>query len=237
MAAHAGLPPRAGYLGVDVFFVISGFLITGLLLREVRESGSISWPRFLARRVRRLLPAAVLVLLVTAAVAFVVVPGLRRRDIGWDVAAAGTYLVNWLFAHRSVDYLASDVRPSPVQHYWSLSVEEQFYLLWPLLLGGLALLSRRVPLLRREDRPRGAVVVGLLAVITLASFVDAVVRTRVDPAPAYFVTTARAWELGAGALLAAGLAYRRGGRAARGIPVDRDIQRRGPPSGGRGCSR
>ena len=99
---HAGLPVRAGFIGVDVFFVISGFLITGLLLTELDRTGRVSWLRFVGRRIRRLLPAAVLVLVVVAAVSFVVVPGLRRREIGYDVMAAATYVVNWVLARREV---------------------------------------------------------------------------------------------------------------------------------------
>ena len=124
---HAGLPLPGGFLGVDVFFVLSGFLITGLLVRELGETGTISWPAFLARRARRLLPAANLVLVVTAVVGWFVVPGQRLVELGADVVAASVYLVNWAFARRAVDYLASDSIPSTVQHYWSLAVEEQYY--------------------------------------------------------------------------------------------------------------
>lgn len=197
LAFHAGLPLPNGFLGVDVFFVISGFLITGLLLRELADIGRIAWGRFVARRVRRLLPAAVLVLVVTAAAAWVVVPGLRRHDIGTDVAGAAVYVVNWVLAHRAVDYLASDALPSPVQHYWSLSVEEQFYVVWPLALLALVWVLRRF-----GRRPTVGWVGALLAVLAVPSFGYAVWLGAVDPARAYFVTTARAWELGIGAALA-----------------------------------
>jgi peptidoglycan/LPS O-acetylase OafA/YrhL len=197
MAYHAGLPLAHGFLGVDVFFVISGFLITGILVRELLSSGTVAWGRFVARRVRRLLPAAVLVLLVTAVVALVVVPGLRRREVGTDVAGAALYVVNWLLAHRAVDYLASDALPSPVQHFWSLAVEEQFYVVWPLALIALALVLRRT-----GHRPTLRAVALLLAVLCLPSFGYAVWLGHVDPARAYFVTTTRAWELGVGAALA-----------------------------------
>jgi peptidoglycan/LPS O-acetylase OafA/YrhL len=208
---HAGLPVHAGFVGVDVFFVISGFLITGLLVAELERRGSISWLRFVGRRIRRLLPAAVLVLVVVSLVSFVVVPGLRRREIGYDVMAAATYVVNWVLARREVDYLASDALPSPVQHYWSLAVEEQFYVVWPLLLILLALVVRR---------PGRRAVGAALGALVLASFGWSVWASHATPAPAFFTTTTRLWELGIGALLAVWLAGRhRPARPARGSAV------------------
>ncbi len=208
LAYHAGLPVRAGFVGVDVFFVISGFLITGLLVTELERTGRISWVRFVGRRVRRLLPAAVLVLVVVSVVALAVVPGLRRREIGYDVMAAATYVVNWVLARREVDYLASDARPSPVQHYWSLSVEEQFYVLWPLLLIVLALLVRR---------PARRAVGSTLAVLVAGSFAWSVYASHAMPRQSFFTTTTRIWELGVGALLAVWLVGRaRPDRPARG---------------------
>jgi peptidoglycan/LPS O-acetylase OafA/YrhL len=222
---HAGLPLPSGFLGVDVFFVISGYLITGILVRELTQTGTIDWGRFVARRVRRLLPAAVLVLVVTAVVAWFVVPGLRRRDIGTDIAGAALYAVNWVLAHRAVDYLASDALPSPVQHFWSLAVEEQFYVVWPLALIALAWVLRRA-----GRRPTVPLVGGLLAVLAVPSFGYAAWLGAADPARAYFVTTARAWELGVGAALAlwcharearreVGLAARHTGSVGRNAPA------------------
>jgi len=199
LAYHAGLPVRGGFVGVDVFFVISGFLITGLLVAELDRTGSISWIRFVGRRIRRLLPAAVLVLVLTSVVSWFVVPGLRRRDIGVDIAAAAMYVVNWVFARRETDYLASDVLPSPVQHFWSLAVEEQFYVIWPLLLIALALVIRR---------PSRRVVALALGTLVASSFVWSVWFSHTSPRPAFFTTTTRAWELGIGALLAVALAGR-----------------------------
>ncbi len=196
---HAGLPLHGGFVGVDIFFVISGFLITGLLVDELWRTGTISWIRFVGRRIRRLLPAAVLVLVVTAVVSFFVVPGLRRRDIGIDIAGAAAYVVNWVFARREVDYLASDLRPSPVQHFWSLAVEEQFYVVWPVLLIVVALLVRR---------PSRQVVMTALGVLVASSFVWSVWFSHTAPRPAFFTTTTRIWELGLGALLAVALAGR-----------------------------
>ena len=199
LAYHAGLPVRGGFVGVDIFFVISGFLITGLLVAELDRSGSISWIRFVGRRIRRLLPAAVLVLVSISAVSWFVVPGLRRRDIGVDVAAAAMYVVNWVFASRETDYLASDVLPSPVQHFWSLAVEEQFYVIWPLLLIVLALVFRR---------PSRRVVALALGILAGSSFVWSVWFSNTSPRPAFFTTTTGVWELGIGALLAVALAGR-----------------------------
>ncbi len=203
LAYHAGLPLRAGFVGVDVFFVISGFLITGLLVTELRETGSISWLRFVGRRIRRLLPAAILVLVVTAAVSWVVVPGLRRREIGIDIGSAAAYVVNWVLARREVDYLASDAAPSPVQHFWSLAVEEQFYVVWPLLLIAVAFLARRLG--RRPGRREVGLALGVLVAASLAWAVRA---SSVAPLPAFFTTTTRVWELGVGALLAVTLSGR-----------------------------
>jgi peptidoglycan/LPS O-acetylase OafA/YrhL len=197
---HAQLPVRAGFVGVDVFFVISGFLITGLLVTELDRTGSISWLRFVGRRIRRLLPAAVLVLVVVSMVSLVVVPGLRRRDIGIDVMAAATYVVNWVLAHQQVDYLASDLVPSPVQHYWSLAVEEQFYVVWPLLLVVLGLVVRR---------PSRRLVGAALGALVAASLAWSVHASHVAPDRAFFTTTTRLWELGVGALLAVWLTGRR----------------------------
>jgi len=199
LAYHAGLPLRGGFIGVDVFFVISGFLITGLLVTELDRSGSISWIRFVGRRIRRLLPAAVLVLVTISAWSWFVVPGLRRRDIGVDVAAAATCVVNWVFARRETDYLASDVLPSPVQHFWSLAVEEQFYVIWPLLLIALGAVVHR---------PSRRVVTSALGVLVAASFGWSVWFSHSNPQPAFFTTTTRVWELGIGALLAVALAGR-----------------------------
>ncbi len=205
LAFHAGLPLHQGLLGVDVFFVISGYLITGILLRELNATGTISWGRFLGRRIRRLLPAAVLVLAVTGMVAWFVVPGVRRAVVGTDIAGAALYAVNWVLAHRAVDYLAADVAPSPVQHYWSLSVEEQFYVLWPLALIALGWLTRRVT----GRRPGPVVVAAVLTVLTVPSFGYAVWLGHTDPARSYFVTTTRVWELGIGAALALAVTHSR----------------------------
>ncbi|GIJ39062.1 acyltransferase family protein [Micromonospora andamanensis] len=198
-AAPALLP--GGYVGVDVFFVISGFLITGLLLTELERTGRISLVEFYARRARRLLPAAGLVLVVSLLLTFVFLPKIRWAATGWDVVASGLYVMNWRLAERSVDYLAANQAASILQHYWSLAVEEQFYLIWPLLLI-LVTLGRRGRAWRaRPGVLRARLLLGL-AVVGVPSFVWSVLLTQNDPAQAYFVTTTRLWELALGAAIA-----------------------------------
>ena len=193
-----------GYVGVDVFFVISGFLITAHLHQEVGRSGWISLSSFYARRARRLLPAAVLVLLATAGAAYVLLPVPRWSSTAEDVLGSALYVQNWVLAHRAVDYSAAGAAASVVQHYWSLSVEEQFYLAWPPLILLLLVVGRRLSGIGRDR----LVLAGILAV-TGASFAWSVVETAADPAAAYFVTPTRIWELGVGAVLALWAGVRR----------------------------
>jgi peptidoglycan/LPS O-acetylase OafA/YrhL len=201
-----------GFAGVDVFFVISGFLITGHLLREYRKTGRIALLDFWGRRAKRLVPAAALVLTVTWVASRFVLPATRLADTASQIRASGLYYENWQLAWNAVDYLKSDSAASPVQHFWSLSVEEQFYLGWPLLflLAALVALTAR----RRTRRARGHHVVLLLAgAVVVGSLWYSVYYTHANPAGAYFVTTTRIWELGLGGLLAlmpAGLSERIG---------------------------
>jgi peptidoglycan/LPS O-acetylase OafA/YrhL len=193
------LAPRAlsgGFTGVDVFFVISGFLITLHLLEHV-PSQPRDLAAFWSRRVRRLLPASLLVLAFTLAGSRFVSPETQWANTAHQVRAAALYVVNWLLARDAVDYLAAENAPSPVQHFWSLSVEEQFYFVWPVLILVLAALARA---LRRKPLP--VVVVGLTALVG-ASLAWSIHETTTDPAAAYFVTPTRMWELGVGGLLAA----------------------------------
>jgi peptidoglycan/LPS O-acetylase OafA/YrhL len=194
---HAGIPwMTGGYVGVDVFFVISGFLITGLLADEFRRTGSLDLVRFYARRVRRLLPASAFALLGTAVITLVWLPINRWLSIAGDIVASALYFVNWRLANRAVDYLASDAAASPVQHFWSLSVEEQYYLIWPILIVfGLALA-------RRTRWSSMSVVTGLIVAVLLVSVAWSLFLTATDPARAYFVTQTRVWELAIGAALA-----------------------------------
>jgi len=193
---HAGLVwTPGGYVGVDVFFVISGFLITSLMVREVERRGRLSLADFWARRARRLLPASALVLAFSAVVAYAWLPVTSRRDFGGDIVAAALYVVNWRLGSREVDYLAENVGASPVQHYWSLAVEEQFYIVWPLIVALVVLL------VRSHRRLALSLVVGALSV---ASFVYTLSFAVEQPGLAFFFSTTRIWELGVGALLAIG---------------------------------
>jgi peptidoglycan/LPS O-acetylase OafA/YrhL len=185
-----------GFAGVDVFFVISGFLITSLLLRELTRSGTVSISAFYARRARRLLPAASLVILVTLALGWWVMPSSARSDLGADGIAAALYVLNWTLAARSVDYLAEGAAVSPLQHYWSLCVEEQYYVVWPLAILLAVVVARRL-----GWRPRQVLLV-LVAVGGVASLAYSVWATGTSPATAYFVSTTRVWELAIGSLLA-----------------------------------
>jgi peptidoglycan/LPS O-acetylase OafA/YrhL len=197
---HAGVRwVPGGFVGVDVFFVISGFLITSLLVREVERTGRVALAQFYARRARRLLPAAALTLVGAAVVTWWLLPITQRRVLGLDIVSAALYVVNWRLADRSVDYLAEGVAPSPVQHFWSLAVEEQFYLVWPALIIVGLLVARR---LRLPLRPTLAVMLALVVVPSLAWSVH---QTTVSPASAFFVTTTRLWELGIGAAVAVGV--------------------------------
>jgi peptidoglycan/LPS O-acetylase OafA/YrhL len=180
-----------GFVGVDVFFAISGFLITAHLLREVDATGTLSLWRFWARRARRLLPASLLTLLVCAVGTIVLVPQVYWQQFLTEIGASTAYVQNWQLAADAVDYLAAENSASPVQHFWSLSAEEQFYVLWPLLilLGAWA------------GRQRLAIA-GVLVTVTALSLAYSISETASNPAAAYFVTPTRAWEFGAGGLLA-----------------------------------
>jgi peptidoglycan/LPS O-acetylase OafA/YrhL len=210
-----------GYVGVDVFFVISGFLITGLLLREVDATGRVALAGFYARRARRLLPAAVIVLATVVGLAWLVMSPVERTGVCGDVVAAALYVINWRQASEAVAYSELGAQASPLQHFWSLAVEEQFYLVWPLLIAAIAWSCRRGRGGHRghDPRPWLAVALGLLAA---ASFWYAVRLTAAQGDAAYFTTTTRAWELAAGGLLALAPAAwwrRAGGRAAWGLAV------------------
>ena len=197
---HAGIPGfGGGFIGVDVFFVISGFLITGLLWREVATTNTVALGRFYGARARRLLPAAATVGIATALVVAVVLPPLQARSVFLDGIACALYAGNYRFAMHGTDYLASDLPPSPFQHYWSLGVEEQFYLVWPVLIIGTAWLVHR---LRAGAAARATPYAVVLVLVAAASLAAAVLWTRTSPAWAFFSLPTRAWELAAGGLVA-----------------------------------
>ncbi len=209
---HVGLPfLPGGFVGVDVFFVISGFLITGLLVREVTTTGRVSLTRFWARRARRLLPAATLVLAVVTGLAYFVLPALDHGIVGADVVSAAFYVSNMRSAVQATDYLASDANPSPVLHFWSLGVEEQFYLVWPLLILVTALVlarrRRRIAIESAGDwRVSRLHLAVVLVVLAVASFALSLRLTeRIEPW-AFFGMPTRAWEFAVGGLVAIGTA-------------------------------
>jgi peptidoglycan/LPS O-acetylase OafA/YrhL len=189
---HAAVPGFAGgYVGVDVFFVLSGFLITGLLLREVRTTGRIALAALRPSRPPHS-PAAILVLVATLVASALVLPPIQVPDVAIDGVWTSLFSANIRFALQATDYLQSDLAPSPLLHYWSLGVEEQFYLVWPALL----LLAVR----RRRHHARAA---GLLAIaVVVGSFALSLHLTATDAAWAFYSLPTRAWELGLGALLA-----------------------------------
>jgi peptidoglycan/LPS O-acetylase OafA/YrhL len=191
-----------GYVGVDVFFVISGYLITGLLWREVTAAGTVRLGRFYGARARRLLPAATMVGVATSIGAAMLLPPLAARTAFGDGIASALYVANYRFAIQGTDYLAADAPPSPFQHYWSLGVEEQFYLLWPALIIGTAWLIRRTRF-RASLNPYLVVLTAVAAV----SFTLSVVWTRTAPPWAFFSLATRAWELAVGGLVALSAAH------------------------------
>jgi peptidoglycan/LPS O-acetylase OafA/YrhL len=220
---HANVPfLPGGYIGVDVFFVLSGYFITGLLLREglggihgrdgEHGAGRISIPRFYARRARRILPAATLTLAVTAVAVYFVydvwrADVLATRPVLLDELAAALFYANLHFAATATNYFANAAAglPSPVLHFWSLSVEEQFYLVWPSLLAVVLFLSHRHGVF---DRRRAVKLVTVTLVIVCAgSLIYSIHDSYTNPESAYFSPFARAWELGLGGLMALAAPY------------------------------
>ena len=187
--------PAGGFIGVDVFFVISGFLITSLLLDETARHGRLSIRAFYARRARRILPAAVTVLAAVVVAAHFVFRGVRVTQTVTDATWALGFAANIHFARIGTDYFQANRPPSLVQHYWSLAVEEQFYLVWPLLILIVLTLARRWA-------GKLLVLLGGLLAGTVTSFVLACLNTSHNPTAAYFSSPDRAWELGLGALIA-----------------------------------
>ena len=195
---HAGVPGvSGGYIGVDVFFVVSGFLITSLLVAEKTNTGKVSLGAFYARRARRILPVSALVAVATLIASWIWLEPLRLRSLSHDVLAVSLFSSNFVFANRGADYLQSALPPSPLQHYWSLAVEEQFYVVWPALvmLVCIGIGTRTM----RNVRLRVGIAAGVAAV---ASFIACMALMDTSQPWAFFSPHTRAFELAIGALVA-----------------------------------
>jgi peptidoglycan/LPS O-acetylase OafA/YrhL len=204
---HAGLGfLDGGYVGVDVFFVLSGYLITGVLIGDAARNRRVSISEFYIRRARRILPAATLTLVATTIASYLILNVVRAKEAFTDITWSAFFGANVHFANVGTDYFAKDRPESPVRHFWSLAVEEQFYIVWPtviaIVLFGLLVLprhkDRRKPITERALR-RLTVVIAVIFAVSLAWSVS---RTHSDPTAAYFSTFTRAWELALGAGLA-----------------------------------
>lgn len=190
---HARLPLfTGGYVGVDIFFVISGYLITSLLVRELEQCGRIDFAAFYARRIKRLLPAAMIVFIATVVMARMWLSPLEQRELAPSVLYSALYASNLWFASEATDYLAADIHTNPLLHTWSLSVEEQFYLAWPLLV----LLGMRVGLVSRH-RARLWI---MMALVFAASLIASLWIMAISQPWAFFGSPMRAWEFAAGGL-------------------------------------
>lgn len=200
-----------GFVGVDVFFVISGYLITSHLLRSSTQSGGLRLFSFWGNRARRLLPLASVVLLVSVGLVVAFLPQSEWRANLRNIIASAFYVENWSLANSSVNYLEQDQQPMITQHFWSLSAEEQFYIAWPLLLLVAIYVARRTGRGRmlHIDSPQASDasrirLFGLFAIalVFVASLAASLLLTVTEPDLAYFATTTRAWEFAAGGLLA-----------------------------------
>jgi peptidoglycan/LPS O-acetylase OafA/YrhL len=201
IADHTFAYPHGGFVGVDVFFVISGFLITGLLLREHERKGRISFTDFYRRRARRILPLAVLVLITTVAASWALFNGGRAMKVTEDALWSLVFGTNWHLALIGTDYMQSDGVVSPLQHFWSLAVEEQFYVVWPWLI--VLILGTLAGRLGWQHGRARLLLIAVMVVFVTASIAFAMWETANAPTIAYFSTFSRAWELGIGAFLAA----------------------------------
>ena len=196
VAYHVGLPGvTGGFAGVDVFFVLSGYLITQLLARELADTGTVSISKFYARRMRRLLPALALVLLASVALSWVLLPpGGEREELAQSALASLSFVANHFFKADLGGYFAGAAERKPLLHLWSLSVEEQFYVVWPLVLVAIARLT--------AARTRLAWMRWSIGTLTIGSFILSAWLMPRDPIAGFYLAAPRAWELGVGAFLA-----------------------------------
>jgi peptidoglycan/LPS O-acetylase OafA/YrhL len=202
---HAHIPGLSGgFIGVDVFFVISGFLITGLLLGDIAKHARVRFLNFYSRRAQRILPAATVVILVTCVASIALLGIIQARSVLVDGVWAVFFGANMHFASVGTNYFAASASTSPLQHYWSLAVEEQFYLVWPAVLGIVALVFRRKGVVGHVPRLPIALTLGVVGGLSLYL---SVVQTSSNPTAAYFSTIDRTWELAVGALLAVALPW------------------------------
>ena len=201
VAFHSRIPfIPGGFVGVDIFFVISGFLITRLLVNEIEQTKTVSFKGFYARRCRRIIPAASLVIVVSLVAAIITMPLLKVFKQSLDLLAAAANVANWHFIAQNADYLSGAIDGSLATHFWSLSIEEQIYLGWPLIIFAAAVAVSRTAL-RRRLSPRVSIGV-VVGVITVVSLVWCIQTTAADPAYAYMATQTRIWQFGVGALIA-----------------------------------
>lgn len=191
--------PMGGFVGVDVFFVVSGYLITALLLREYERTGKISFVTFYKRRIARLLPVSVLTIVLTVIAASLIFNSGRSSQTLVDGIWAFFFLANWRFLISGTDYFQADVPISPLQHFWSLAVEEQFYFVWPWLMLLVLAISVKFVASRASQR---TILGAFLGLITIVLFCWSLWQTANYPTSAYFSTVSRAWELGIGGVLA-----------------------------------
>jgi peptidoglycan/LPS O-acetylase OafA/YrhL len=194
---HTQVPWLQGsFVAVNLFFVLSGYLVTQVVLTEMDRTGRLDLGRFYARRVRRLLPAALVAIAGICVLFLLVAPVVRRLGLVADAQSSLLYVANWRFIAQANDYFAPNVDKSPFLHFWTLSIEEQFYIFFPLL----------VVLLARSRRRR--MLFAGLAAVTAASVAAQVYWSFADPIHAYYGTDARLYQLSSGALLAVGLRLR-----------------------------
>ncbi|MCL1839245.1 MAG: acyltransferase, partial [Propionibacteriaceae bacterium] len=202
-----------GFTGVDIFFVISGFLMTTTIIKHIGQEKVFDQKgfrkvvttiaflgNFYARRIRRLAPAALVTLGSVLMAVFVSGQYYLQSQTAEQVFSSAVFIQNWTLADKAVDYLGQTDSGTAVQHFWSLSIEEQFYLIWPLLLLVASIIGIVIPTLFKKLKVSGAIIVPVI--ITVASFAYGYYSTITEPAAAYFVTPARLWELSFGGVIA-----------------------------------